>query len=397
MAERKRGLGRGLGALIPDVVTEDRPVDVFFGQQAEADSDVSRETPRSKDPAEGMRKARAAKRTNMKPTKKTSSSPAAKKSGAAGEKKVEESGSKTAPRSRARGASQKSVPESITSVHHDVSRETDLQEVPGTAFGLIPLEQISPNPRQPRQVFDEDALDELVHSIREVGVLQPVVVRLVDEKKPAYELIMGERRFRASELAGVSTIPAIIRAVEDTDLLRDALLENLHRSDLNPLEEAAAYEQLLNDFQCTQEELSERIGRSRPQISNTLRLLRLPPLVQRRVAAGVISQGHARAILGVEDPANMEVLAQRIVAEGLSVRATEEAVVLLNRGEKPRVSRETQQLTPELAQIADRVGDKLDTRVSIVMGKRKGKISVEFANQDDLKRILTALGIEDES
>ncbi|MCT1690053.1 ParB/RepB/Spo0J family partition protein [Brevibacterium sp. p3-SID960] len=397
MAERKRGLGRGLGALIPDVVTEDRPVDVFFGQQAEADSDVSRETPRSKDPAEGMRKARAAKRTNTKPTKKTSSSPAAKKSGAVGEKKAEESGSNTAPRSRARSASQKSVPESTTSVHHDVSRETDLQEVPGTAFGLIPLEQISPNPRQPRQVFDEDALDELVHSIREVGVLQPVVVRLVDEKKPAYELIMGERRFRASELAGVSTIPAIIRAVEDTDLLRDALLENLHRSDLNPLEEAAAYEQLLNDFQCTQEELSERIGRSRPQISNTLRLLRLPPLVQRRVAAGVISQGHARAILGVEDPANMEVLAQRIVAEGLSVRATEEAVVLLNRGEKPRVSRETQQLTPELAQIADRVGDKLDTRVSIVMGKRKGKISVEFANQDDLKRILTALGIEDES
>lgn len=397
MAERKRGLGRGLGALIPDVVTEDRPVDVFFGQQAEADSEVSRETPRSKDPAEGMRKARAAKRTNMKPTKKTSSSPAAKKSGAAGEKTAEESGSKTAPRSRARGASQKSVPESTTSVHHDVSRETDLQDVPGTAFGLIPLEQISPNPRQPRQVFDEDALDELVHSIREVGVLQPVVVRLVDEKKPAYELIMGERRFRASELAGVSTIPAIIRAVEDTDLLRDALLENLHRSDLNPLEEAAAYEQLLNDFQCTQEELSERIGRSRPQISNTLRLLRLPPLVQRRVAAGVISQGHARAILGVEDPANMEVLAQRIVAEGLSVRATEEAVVLLNRGEKSRVSRETKQLTPELAQIADRVGDKLDTRVSIVMGKRKGKISVEFANQDDLKRILTALGIEDES
>lgn len=397
MAERKRGLGRGLGALIPDVVTEDRPVDVFFGQQAEEDSDVSRETPRSKDPAEGMRMARAAKRTNMKPTKKTSSSPAAKKSGAAGEKKAEESGSKTAPRSRARGASQKSVQEPTTSVHHDVSRETDLQEVPGTAFGLIPLEQISPNPRQPRQVFDEDALDELVHSIREVGVLQPVVVRLVDEKKPAYELIMGERRFRASELAGVSTIPAIIRAVEDTDLLRDALLENLHRSDLNPLEEAAAYEQLLNDFQCTQEELSERIGRSRPQISNTLRLLRLPPLVQRRVAAGVISQGHARAILGVEDPANMEVLAQRIVAEGLSVRATEEAVVLLNRGEKSRVSRETKQLTPELAQIADRVGDKLDTRVSIVMGKRKGKISVEFANQDDLKRILTALGIEDES
>ena len=396
MAERKRGLGRGLGALIPDVVTDERPVDVFFGQQGEQETDVSRETPRSNDPAEGMRKARAAKRTSAKPAKK-GSSPAVKNSAPAAAKKTQRADSKGAPTKKSTVTPSESGTDSVTLGTSDVSRETVLQEVPGTAFGLIPLEQISPNPRQPRQVFDEDALDELVHSIREVGVLQPVVVRLVDEKKPSYELIMGERRFRASELAGTTTIPAIIRAVEDTELLRDALLENLHRSDLNPLEEAAAYEQLLSDFQCTQEELSERIGRSRPQISNTLRLLRLPPLVQRRVAAGVISQGHARAILGVEDPANMEVLAQRIVAEGLSVRATEEAVVLLNRGEKPRVSRETKQLSPELAQIADRVGDKLDTRVNIVMGKRKGKISVEFANQDDLKRILTALGIEDEA
>lgn len=396
MAERKRGLGRGLGALIPDVVTDERPVDVFFGQQGEQETDVSRETPRSKDPAEGMRKARAAKRTSAKPAKK-GSSPAVKNSAPTAAKKTQRADSKGAPTKKSTVIPSESGTDSVTLGMSDVSRETVLQEVPGTAFGLIPLEQISPNPRQPRQVFDEDALDELVHSIREVGVLQPVVVRLVDEKKPSYELIMGERRFRASELAGTTTIPAIIRAVEDTELLRDALLENLHRSDLNPLEEAAAYEQLLSDFQCTQEELSERIGRSRPQISNTLRLLRLPPLVQRRVAAGVISQGHARAILGVEDPANMEVLAQRIVAEGLSVRATEEAVVLLNRGEKPRVSRETKQLSPELAQIADRVGDKFDTRVNIVMGKRKGKISVEFANQDDLKRILTALGIEYEA
>ncbi|WP_286957455.1 ParB/RepB/Spo0J family partition protein [Brevibacterium sp. UBA7493] len=396
MAERKRGLGRGLGALIPDVVTDERPVDVFFGQQGEQETDVSRETPRSKDPAEGMRKARAAKRTSAKPAKK-GSSPAVKNSAPTAAKKTQRADSKGAPTKKSTVIPSESGTDSVTLGTSDVSRETVLQEVPGTAFGLIPLEQISPNPRQPRQVFDEDALDELVHSIREVGVLQPVVVRLVDEKKPSYELIMGERRFRASELAGTTTIPAIIRAVEDTELLRDALLENLHRSDLNPLEEAAAYEQLLSDFQCTQEELSERIGRSRPQISNTLRLLRLPPLVQRRVAAGVISQGHARAILGVEDPANIEVLAQRIVAEGLSVRATEEAVVLLNRGEKPRVSRETKQLSPELAQIADRVGDKLDTRVNIVMGKRKGKISVEFANQDDLKRILTALGIEYEA
>lgn len=396
MAERKRGLGRGLGALIPDVVTDERPVDVFFGQQGEQETDVSRETPRSKDPAEGMRKARAAKRTSAKPAKK-GSSPAVRNAAPTAAKKTQRADSKGEPTKKSTVTPSESGTDSVTLGTSDVSRETVLQEVPGTAFGLIPLEQISPNPRQPRQVFDEDALDELVHSIREVGVLQPVVVRIVDEKKPSYELIMGERRFRASELAGTTTIPAIIRAVEDTELLRDALLENLHRSDLNPLEEAAAYEQLLSDFQCTQEELSERIGRSRPQISNTLRLLRLPPLVQRRVAAGVISQGHARAILGVEDPANMEVLAQRIVAEGLSVRATEEAVVLLNRGEKPRVSRETKQLSPELAQIANRVGDKLDTRVNIVMGKRKGKISVEFANQDDLKRILTALGIEDEA
>lgn len=395
MAERKRGLGRGLGALIPDVVTDERPVDVFFGQQGEPETDVSRETPRSKDPAEGMRKARAAKRPSAKPAKKTSS-PAAKKAAPTAAKKTHSADSKKTTKA-AVGAPGEFTSKAVAQDSPDVSRETDLQAVPGTAFGLIPLEQITPNPRQPRQVFDEDALDELVHSVLEVGVLQPVVVRLIDQNKPAYELIMGERRFRASELAGMKTIPAIIRAVEDTDLLRDALLENLHRSDLNPLEEAAAYEQLLNDFQCTQEELSERIGRSRPQISNTLRLLRLPPLVQRRVAAGVISQGHARAILGVEDPANMEVLAQRIVAEGLSVRATEEAVVLLNRGEKPRVSRETKQLSPELAQIADRVGDKLDTRVNIVMGKRKGKISVEFANQDDLKRILAALGIEESS
>lgn len=405
MAERRRGLGRGLGALIPDSVTEDRPVDVFFGQQSETSSDVSRETDerQSKDPAEGMRKARAAKRPAARQTKRSSSSASTSKGKPAA--KASEAAEKPAPKKKtttrktaAKDEPAVSVPKQPTGTEksESVSRETELKSVPGTAFGLIPLEQISPNPRQPRQVFDEDALDELVHSIREVGVLQPVVVRLTDEKKPAYELIMGERRFRASQLAGATTIPAIIRVVEDNDLLRDALLENLHRVDLNPLEEAAAYEQLLEDFKCTQEELSERIGRSRPQISNTLRLLRLPPLVQRRVAAGVISQGHARAILGLEDAANMEVLAQRIVAEGLSVRATEETVVLLNRGEKPRVSRETKEPSPALAQIAARVGDKLDTRVNIVMGKRKGRITVDFANQSDLQRILTALGIDPE-
>ena len=216
-----------------------------------------------------------------------------------------------------------------------------VESIPDTEFGEIDVDLIDANPRQPRTVFDEDLLAELVHSIREIGVLQPVVVRQKPSDRSRFELIMGERRLRATKDAGLPTIPAIIRYVEDTDLLRDALLENLHRAELNPLEEAAAYGQLLEDFGCTQEELSERIGRSRPQISNTLRLLRLPPLVQRRVAAGVISAGHARAILGLREPEHMEVLAQRIVAEGLSVRASEEAVVLLNRGDSANVSRAT--------------------------------------------------------
>lgn len=270
-----------------------------------------------------------------------------------------------------------------------------VESIPDTEFGEIDVELIDANPRQPRTVFDEDLLAELVHSIREIGVLQPVVVRQKPSDHSRFELIMGERRLRATKDAGLTTIPAIIRYVEDTDLLRDALLENLHRAELNPLEEAAAYGQLLEDFGCTQEELSERIGRSRPQISNTLRLLRLPPLVQRRVAAGVISAGHARAILGLRDPEHMEVLAQRIVAEGLSVRASEEAVVLLNRGDSINVSRATSKVSPEFLAVAERLGDRLDTKVNITVGKRKGKLSVEFANQEDLDRILNLLGIAD--
>ncbi|WP_249356762.1 ParB/RepB/Spo0J family partition protein [Brevibacterium sp. 2SA] len=269
-----------------------------------------------------------------------------------------------------------------------------VDSIPDTAFGEVDVELIDPNPRQPRTVFDEDQLAELVHSIREIGVLQPVVVRRKPGAEERYELIMGERRLRATKEAGLGTIPAIVRFVDDTDLLRDALLENLHRAELNPLEEAAAYGQLLEDFNCTQEELSERIGRSRPQISNTLRLLRLPPLVQRRVAAGVISAGHARAILGLKDPEQMEVLAQRIVAEGLSVRASEEAVVLLNRGDSVNVSRATSRVAPEFIEVAERLGDRLDTKVNITVGKRKGKLSVEFANQEDLDRILSLLGVK---
>lgn len=275
----------------------------------------------------------------------------------------------------------------------DGPEASGVDSIPDTAFGEIDVTLIDPNPRQPRTVFDEDQLAELVHSIREIGVLQPVVVRRKPGEMERYELIMGERRLRATKESGLETIPAIVRYVEDTDLLRDALLENLHRAELNPLEEAAAYGQLLEDFGCTQEELSERIGRSRPQISNTLRLLRLPPLVQRRVAAGVISAGHARAILGLKDPEQMEVLAQRIVAEGLSVRASEEAVVLLNRGDSVNVSRATSRVAPEFIEVAERLGDRLDTKVNITVGKRKGKLSVEFANQEDLDRILSLLGV----
>lgn len=287
--------------------------------------------------------------------------------------------------------------EAVNEAEDEADGDTEtsgVDSIPDTAFGEIEVALVDPNRRQPRTVFDEDQLAELVHSIREIGVLQPVVVRRKPGEAERYELIMGERRLRASKEAGLETIPAIVRYVDDTDLLRDALLENLHRAELNPLEEAAAYGQLLEDFGCTQEELSERIGRSRPQISNTLRLLRLPPLVQRRVAAGVISAGHARAILGLKDPEQMEVLAQRIVAEGLSVRASEEAVVLLNRGDSVNVSRATSRVAPEFIEVAERLGDRLDTKVNITVGKRKGKLSVEFANQEDLDRILALLGVK---
>lgn len=264
-----------------------------------------------------------------------------------------------------------------------------LAQVPGAQFADLPLDSIVPNPRQPRQVFDEDELAELEHSIREIGVLQPVVVRPAGD---GYELIMGERRLRASRAVGLQTIPAIVRDTADDDMLRDALLENLHRAELNPLEEAAAYQQLLDDFGCTHEELAGRIGRSRPQISNTLRLMKLPPLVQRRVAAGVLSAGHARALLGLSDGAAMERLAQRIVAEGLSVRSVEEIVLLGERGEEPRrrpaPAREPQ---PELEEHAARLADRLDTKVAISMGRRKGKMTVEFASVDDLERILGLL------
>lgn len=274
-----------------------------------------------------------------------------------------------------------------------VSRET-LVEVPGARFAEVPVEEIHPNRKQPRTVFDEDDMLELVHSVREIGILQPIVLRPSAEGgERNYELVMGERRWRAAQQAGLDSVPAIIRSTSDDDLLRDALLENLHRSQLNPLEEAAAYQQLLDDFGCTHDELAERIGRSRPQISNTLRLMKLPPLVQRRVAAGVLSAGHARALLALGDLAEMEKLAQRIVAEGLSVRATEEIVSLADglrrpaRESKPRAGARHERLD----YLANSLSDRLDTNVKITLGARKGKLSIEFASVDDLNRIMTVI------
>jgi len=276
---------------------------------------------------------------------------------------------------------------------------TGLLPVPGVHFAELPLGSIVPNPRQPRSVFDEDALAELVGSIREIGVLQPIVVRPAGpvDGEPTYELIMGERRWRASQQAGLERIPAIVRETDDADLLRDALLENLHRSELNALEEAAAYQQLLDDFGCTHEELARRIHRSRPQITNTLRLLKLPPLVQRRVAAGVLSAGHARALLGLPDSAAMERLAQRIVAEGLSVRTTEEVVSLGGDGAGPGAARRPRpgDRVRALDDLAARLGDRFETRVTIALGKSKGKLTVEFASVQDLNRILATLAPED--
>lgn len=260
----------------------------------------------------------------------------------------------------------------------------------GSRLVEIPLELVVPNPRQPRTHFDEDALAELVESVKEVGVLQPVVVRPAGE---GYELIMGERRYRASKAAGKKTIPAVVRATADADLLRDALLENLHRSNLNPLEEAAAYEQLLTDFGCSQEELAKRIQRSRPHISNTIRLLKLPAPVQRRVAAGVLSAGHARALLSLTEPAVIERMAQRIVAEGLSVRQTEEQIALAQRSQDsaPTKTRKLTEPSPRAQEIARQLEDRFDTRVKVHIGRHKGHITIEFAEVEDLDRILGLL------
>uniref|UniRef100_A0AAU3GU71 ParB/RepB/Spo0J family partition protein n=1 Tax=Streptomyces sp. NBC_01401 TaxID=2903854 RepID=A0AAU3GU71_9ACTN len=344
MSERRRGLGRGLGALIPAAPQEKSGASAGAGTNAGGSSPVMT----------AERGVAAAKLAAL--------------------------------------PSGPLVPEPSSPVGES-EPATGQSDSAGAYFAEIPLPSITPNPRQPREVFDEDALAELVTSIKEVGLLQPVVVRKVDEDR--YELIMGERRWRACGEAGLERIPAIVRATDDEKLLLDALLENLHRAQLNPLEEAAAYDQLLKDFKCTHDQLADRIGRSRPQVSNTLRLLRLSPPVQRRVAAGVLSAGHARALLSVDDSEEQDRLAHRIVAEGLSVRAVEEIVNLLGSeptsSAKPKGPRAGGRVAPALTDLASRLSDRFETRVKVDLGQKKGKIVVEFASMEDLDRILGSL------
>ncbi|WP_406114352.1 ParB/RepB/Spo0J family partition protein [Streptomyces sp. NBC_01014] len=343
MSERRRGLGRGLGALIPAAPQEK----AGLGGEGSA-------SPGAASVLTAERGVAAAKLAALPPS--------------------------TVSRETVVPA-QESAP------------KAEAPEPASAYFAELLLDAITPNPRQPREVFDDDALAELVSSIKEVGLLQPVVVRQVGTER--FELIMGERRWRACREAGLERIPAIVRATDDEKLLLDALLENLHRSQLNPLEEAAAYDQLLQDFSCTHDQLADRIGRSRPQVSNTLRLLRLSPPVQRRVAAGVLSAGHARALLSVDDSEEQDRLAHRIVAEGLSVRAVEEIVTLMQSRPqstpKSKGPRAGARLSPALSDLASRLSDRFETRVKVDLGQKKGKIVVEFASMDDLDRILGSL------
>jgi ParB family transcriptional regulator, chromosome partitioning protein len=267
------------------------------------------------------------------------------------------------------------IPTSLTVGGNEVAQQNE-----------VSIDSISPNPKQPRTVFNEEAMAELVASIREIGILQPPVVRQTSAGR--YELVMGERRFRAAKLAGLRSIPVIIRQTPDNELLREALIENIHRSQLNPLEEAAAYTQLLQDFNCTHDELAQKLGRSRPLISNTMRLLNLPASVQSRVASGVISAGHARALLGLSNEAEIDRLAKRIVAEGLSVRATEEIIAATSPKAASKAKKKSGGTSPEVNEIAERLGDHLDTRVKIKGGKTKGEISIEFSGYADLARIV---------
>ena len=409
-ARKHTGLGRGLGALIPQVSEQtshnapsapSRPLDVFFPEGSSA----GKRGGSAKDLLQPKRGTASSKK--KRPTMPSVEAGggrrgAGSRSGLGGGINGSDSRQK-ATRVPAKDAS---VNEADKREEQNVSRETyvdhELLPVPGASFAEIAIDQIVPNTKQPREVFDEDDLKELSASIKEVGVLQPVVVRsipaegrseklnefLAEKPEARYELIMGERRLRASELAGETTIPAIIRETEDGDLLRDALLENLHRAQLNPLEEASAYQQLMADFGATQEELAKRIARSRPQIANTLRLLKLPPSVQKKVAAQVITAGHARALLSLSTPEEMERLAERIVAEGLSVRTTEEIVRLGKAKATPRPRARQQRPLSQLGEsVVSALSDAYDTRVTITEGRKKGRIVIEFAGSEDLQRI----------
>ena len=409
-ARKHTGLGRGLGALIPQASEHaphnapsapSRPLDVFFPEGSSA----GKRGGSAKDLLQPKRGTASSKK--KRPTMPSVEAAGGRRgtgsrSGLGGGINGSDSRQKAA-RVPAKDAS---VNEADKREEQNVSRETsvdhELLPVPGASFAEIAIDQIVPNTKQPREVFDEDDLKELSASIKEVGVLQPVVVRsipatgrseklqefLADKPEARYELIMGERRLRASELAGETTIPAIIRETEDGDLLRDALLENLHRAQLNPLEEASAYQQLMADFGATQEELAKRIARSRPQIANTLRLLKLPPSVQKKVAAQVITAGHARALLSLSTPEEMERLAERIVAEGLSVRTTEEIVRLGKAKATPRPRARQQRPLSQLGEsVVSALSDAYDTRVTITEGRKKGRIVIEFAGSEDLQRI----------
>ena len=476
MAEKRRGLGRGLGALIPNNTTPVVTASDVAEKEAEKKAAATRKPQQEEQAAASSTKR--PKTRNVKPEPQKKSAP--KKESSATTKRTEQqenriSSSQKATDPKPQESSGSSKPQKISAIKmpslkapavkagekkeenvhvssaslsasqpvqkSDVSRETlsqprevqkkkprmdmgaalrnttltrrpvdfffgeetkeaeeegnsNLVPVPGAQFAEIKVSDIHPNRKQPRVDFDEQDMAELIHSVREIGVLQPIVVRPSREKNAEkYELVMGERRWRATQAAGLETIPAIIRDTQDIDLLRDALLENLHRSQLNPIEEAAAYQQLMEEFSTTQEQLAKRIGRSRPQISNTIRLLRLPPLVQRRVAAGVIAAGHARALLTLTDQAKIETIAQKIVNEGLSVRAVEELVAHASEApaEKERKTPQPQKHHERLDYIADAFADKLDTSVKISLGARKGKMTIEFANVEDLNRIIRVL------
>ena len=365
-----------------------RGADMFFSSESES-TDKSSERRRAADlelADSWARDARSKRRNGKKAAAKPAA--AARKTGDEGASKT----SATAPvEVPSEGDAQ--VAAATAQPSHD-----GLVPVPGAEFVEVPIAEIRENPRNPRTVFDEDELDELAYSLREVGVLQPIVVRPVTDSVDgeSFEIVMGERRWRAAKRAGLKSIPAIVRSTADDDLLRDALLENLHRSQLNPLEEAAAYGQLLEDFNCTQDELADRIGRSRPQISNTLRLLRLPPLVQRRLQSGALSAGHARALLGLDDVQLQEELAQRIVSEGLSVRAVERLIANgVESSSATRTVTRRSSYNPRVVSLTSQLSTKLEAPVRIDVGKRKGKVTLEFTNLDDLERIVAKLGLED--